>query len=131
MDWHSSQGNGIFRRSVGTNVTEYYLWHVQHGSPFSVLHHGKITVPLLLLPQDTDVIVWDVINESGLYRLRGHKDAVTQALFLKERNLLITRYPENTKEGPLHTHRGLTSPTPDTWDKGVQCLTFGSQLQPK
>ncbi|MEE6527253.1 hypothetical protein FKM82_028505, partial [Ascaphus truei] len=39
---------------------------------------------------DTVVIVWDVINESGLYRLKGHKDAVTQALFFKEKNLLIT-----------------------------------------
>jgi U3 small nucleolar RNA-associated protein 12 len=41
--------------------------------------------------QDTDVIVWDVINECGLYRLKGHKDAVTQALFLKDKNLLVTR----------------------------------------
>lgn len=42
--------------------------------------------------QDTDVIVWDVINECGLYRLKGHKDAITQVLFLKEKNLLVTRY---------------------------------------
>ncbi|KAM7318199.1 hypothetical protein ACRRTK_022936 [Alexandromys fortis] len=40
--------------------------------------------------KDTDVIIWDVINESGLYRLKGHKDAVTHALFLRERNLLVT-----------------------------------------
>uniref|UniRef100_A0A8C9T7M5 WD repeat domain 3 n=1 Tax=Scleropages formosus TaxID=113540 RepID=A0A8C9T7M5_SCLFO len=39
---------------------------------------------------DTDVIVWDLINECGLYRLKGHKDAVTQALFLKDKNLLVT-----------------------------------------
>lgn len=44
-----------------------------------------------LFLKDTDVIIWDVINESGLYRLKGHKDAVTQALFLRERNLLVTR----------------------------------------
>jgi len=41
--------------------------------------------------QDTDVIVWDIINECGLYRLKGHKDAVTQVLFLENKNLLITR----------------------------------------
>lgn len=54
----------------------------------------QMSVPwhLLCLFQDTDVIVWDVINESGLYRLRGHKDAVTQVLFLKEKNLLVTRW---------------------------------------
>lgn len=40
--------------------------------------------------QDTEVIVWDVINESGLYRLRGHKDVITQVLFSKEKNLLVT-----------------------------------------
>ncbi|KAJ1493201.1 WD40-repeat-containing domain protein [Baffinella frigidus] len=31
---------------------------------------------------DTDVIVWDVVAESGLYRLRGHKDAVTAVCFI-------------------------------------------------
>lgn len=37
------------------------------------------------------MIVWDIINECGLYRLKGHKDIVTQALFLKDKNLLVTR----------------------------------------
>lgn len=27
--------------------------------------------------KDTDVIVWDVVGEVGLYRLRGHKDQIT------------------------------------------------------
>jgi U3 small nucleolar RNA-associated protein 12 len=27
--------------------------------------------------KDTDVIVWDVVGEAGLYRLRGHTDQVT------------------------------------------------------
>ena len=27
--------------------------------------------------QDTDLILWDVVSEAGLYRLRGHKDQVT------------------------------------------------------
>lgn len=49
--------------------------------------HYKLS---FLLPQDTDVIVWDIINECGLYRLRGHKDVITQALFLKDKNLLVT-----------------------------------------
>lgn len=37
------------------------------------------------------MIVWDIINESGLYRLKGHKDAITEVLFLEDKNLLITR----------------------------------------
>jgi U3 small nucleolar RNA-associated protein 12 len=31
---------------------------------------------------DTDVVVWDVVAERGLCRLRGHKDAVTALRFL-------------------------------------------------
>ena len=26
---------------------------------------------------DTDLILWDVVGEAGLYRLKGHKDQVT------------------------------------------------------
>ncbi|KAJ2782603.1 beta transducin [Coemansia javaensis] len=32
--------------------------------------------------RDTDVIVWDVVGEVGLHRLRGHKDEVTGIAFL-------------------------------------------------
>ncbi|KPP62690.1 WD repeat-containing protein 3-like [Scleropages formosus] len=53
-------------------------------------HPGRDLTQPRLSPQDTDVIVWDLINECGLYRLKGHKDAVTQALFLKDKNLLVT-----------------------------------------
>jgi len=41
--------------------------------------------------QDTDVIVWDIVNESGLYRLKGHKGLITQAAFFKNRNILVSR----------------------------------------
>jgi len=32
--------------------------------------------------QDTDIIVWDMISEQGLFRLRGHRDGVTDLAFL-------------------------------------------------
>lgn len=47
---------------------------------------------VLFFLQDTDVIVWDVVSESGLFRLKGHKGEVTKVEFLKERNVLLTRY---------------------------------------
>lgn len=31
---------------------------------------------------DTDIVVWDAVAESGLYRLRGHRDGVTDVVFL-------------------------------------------------
>ena len=45
----------------------------------------------VVLFQDTDVIVWDIVSEAGLFRLRGHKGEVTQCRFLTCRNVLITR----------------------------------------
>jgi U3 small nucleolar RNA-associated protein 12 len=40
---------------------------------------------------DTMTIVWDVINECGLYKLRGHKAPVTRCRFLPGgRNVLVT-----------------------------------------
>ncbi|KAJ2343290.1 beta transducin, partial [Coemansia sp. RSA 2618] len=32
--------------------------------------------------RDTDVVVWDVVGEVGLYRLRGHKDEITGLAFV-------------------------------------------------
>lgn len=31
---------------------------------------------------DTDIVVWDTVAESGLYRLKGHRDGVTDVVFL-------------------------------------------------
>ena len=33
--------------------------------------------------KDTDIIVWDVIAQRGLFRLKGHKDEVTALQFLE------------------------------------------------
>ena len=35
--------------------------------------------------KDTNVVVWDVVAEAGLCRLRGHKDQVTDAVFVPSR----------------------------------------------
>ena len=40
--------------------------------------------------KDTDVVIWDVIAEAGQYRLRGHKDAVTDVAWLDGRGLLFS-----------------------------------------
>ncbi|XP_020626652.1 WD repeat-containing protein 3-like [Orbicella faveolata] len=43
-----------------------------------------------LVIQDTDVIVWDTVNEAGIYRLKGHKGLITQCSFMRSQNILIT-----------------------------------------
>lgn len=36
--------------------------------------------------RDTDVIVWDLVSQTGLFRLKGHKDAVTALRFIGARD---------------------------------------------
>ncbi|CAM9221880.1 unnamed protein product, partial [Choristocarpus tenellus] len=58
---------------------------------------------------DTDIVVWDTIAESGLYRLKGHRDGVTDVSFL----VIADRLPN-----------GLASCSKDTlvklWDLDTQ-----------
>jgi U3 small nucleolar RNA-associated protein 12 len=40
--------------------------------------------------KDTDVVVWDVVGEAGLCRLRGHRDQVTDVVFLARHKRLVS-----------------------------------------
>ncbi|GFR42436.1 hypothetical protein Agub_g3341 [Astrephomene gubernaculifera] len=62
--------------------------------------------------RDTDVIVWDVAGETGLYRLRGHKDQVTDVVFLPGQSKLVSA----SKDGSVRV-----------WDLDTQhcCQTLG------
>ena len=63
------------------------LWNLQSGTCEVTLsgHKGQVTALkysqqgglLASGARDTDIIVWDVAAEAGLYRLRGHQDQVT------------------------------------------------------
>lgn len=63
---------------------------------------------------DTDIVVWDAVAESGLYRLRGHRDGVTDVAFLEGRG----------EGGGCRLRNGLASCSKDTlvklWDLDTQ-----------
>lgn len=62
-----------------------------HSTAVTALHYGSGEGALLVSGgADSDVIVWDTVAETGLYRLKGHRDAVTGAWLLVRRNLLVT-----------------------------------------
>lgn len=44
-----------------------------------------------LAVQDTDLTVWDIVSEAGLFRLKGHTNEITMAMFFKGHNILVTR----------------------------------------
>ena len=55
--------------------------------------------------RDTDLIMWDVVGEAGLYRLRGHKDQVTD---LVSGTVLHTATPYFCTVLPHHTAVSIT-----------------------
>ena len=69
------------------NRLQIRLWNLESGVCDVTLsgHKGQVTALkynvqgglLASGAQDTDIIIWDVAAESGLYRLRGHQDQVT------------------------------------------------------
>lgn len=64
---------------------------------------------------DTDIVVWDAVAESGLYRLRGHRDGVTDVVFLEG---------QGGGGGGCKLRNGLASCSKDTlvklWDLDTQ-----------
>lgn len=62
------------------------IWDIEKGSCETTLngHRGSVTVLrynklgslLASGSKDCDIILWDVIGEAGLFRLRGHRDQV-------------------------------------------------------
>lgn len=52
-----------------------------HRSAITTLAFDDAGVRLASGSKDTDIIIWDLVAETGLYKLRGHKDQVT-ALYL-------------------------------------------------
>ncbi|KAH8815062.1 WD40-repeat-containing domain protein [Xylogone sp. PMI_703] len=56
-----------------------------HRSAVTILSFDQSGVRLASGSKDTDVIVWDLVAEVGLFRLRGHKDQITGLKFLHPR----------------------------------------------
>lgn len=54
-----------------------------HRSAITTLAFDKDGVRLASGGKDTDIIVWDLVAEVGLFKLRGHKDQITALQFLQ------------------------------------------------
>ncbi|OAP60348.1 hypothetical protein AYL99_05350 [Fonsecaea erecta] len=68
--------------------------------------------------KDTDIILWDLVAEVGLYRLRGHKDQITSLNFLT-----VGDTPDGL-DGDSVSHDSLLSTSKDAlikvWDLATQ-----------
>lgn len=57
-----------------------------HRSAITTLAFDKYGVRLASGAKDTDIIVWDLVSEVGMFKLRGHKDQITALQFLQPTN---------------------------------------------
>lgn len=54
-----------------------------HRSAITALSFDRQGVRLASGAKDTDLIVWDLVAETGLFKLRGHKDQITAVAFIQ------------------------------------------------
>lgn len=70
--------------------------------------------------EDGELVVWDVVSERGMVRLRGHKGKVTRVRFLQSRNVLVSSCRDTfIKLWDLETHhcfRTLAGHRAEVWD---------------
>ncbi len=48
-------------------------------------------VRLVTGSKDTDLVVWDLVGECGLFRLKGHKAPIAKVIFMNKKNVVISR----------------------------------------
>lgn len=57
-----------------------------HKSEVTALSFDKAGQLLVSGSNDTDLIVWDLITDSGLFKLRGHKNGITDVKFMESKD---------------------------------------------
>ncbi|EXJ58322.1 hypothetical protein A1O7_05747 [Cladophialophora yegresii CBS 114405] len=138
-EWHVEDNNAlvtVIHRSqtdpdifaVGYDDGKIRIWDARtatviitfngHRTAISQLTFDQSGVRLASGSKDTDVIVWDLVAEVGLYRLRGHKDQITSLNFLSAEDA------QDTTDETSTTHGFLLSTSKDAlikvWDLSTQ-----------
>ena len=113
-----AQVTALCRSPDGAHVAAGYfdgvvrVWSLQGGTAVAFSGHKKAVSSLaydatggLLASggRDTDVVVWDVVAEEGAARLKGHKDEVTDLVFLPGRRILSSSKDTHCKLWELGT----------------------------
>jgi U3 small nucleolar RNA-associated protein 12 len=74
-----------------TSTGESEVTFAGHKNDVNCLSFDEDSMRLVSGSKDTSIIVWDIVAESGLYKLHGHKGPVTGVKFMKsERNIIVS-----------------------------------------
>ena len=61
-----------------------------HKTSITSINFDSQGVRLVTGSKDTDLVVWDLVGECGLFRLKGHKSPIAKAVFMSKLNVLIS-----------------------------------------
>ncbi|SJX61232.1 related to DIP2-Dom34p-interacting protein [Sporisorium reilianum f. sp. reilianum] len=99
--------------AVGYEDGSIRLWSAETNSTAVTFNgHKKAVIALTFDAQglrvasaslDTDIILWDLVAETGLYRLRGHRDAVTAIAFVRTPSTLLQSNGASSSAAAVHT----------------------------
>ena len=98
-----------------------------HKSAVTQLAFDTAGVRLVSGSRDTDLILWDLVGEVGLFKLRGHKDEITSVNFLhseandsEERNDVIQKHGVNSSGQPGYILSTSKDALMKVWDLSSQ-----------
>eukprot|EP00301_Raphidiophrys_heterophryoidea_P025851 c876_g1_i1.p1 GENE.c876_g1_i1~~c876_g1_i1.p1 ORF type:complete len:258 (-),score=81.46 c876_g1_i1:12-713(-) len=94
-----------------------------HTSAISAMAFDMQDVLLVTGSHDTDIIVWDLVAESGLFRLCGHKDQVTDLQILDASRRIISSSKDKLVKiwdmDTQHCIHTVSAHTEEVWGCGV------------
>ena len=73
-----------------------------HKSAVTVVAFDTAGLRIASGARDTDIIVWDLVGEVGLFKFRGHKDQLTGLQFLD----VQSKWTEDLSNGDNKINRG-------------------------
>lgn len=78
--------------NIEAQSIQSYLTFNGHKASITSIAFDNDSARMVSGSKDNEIVLWDLIGESGLFRLKGHKAPITKVIFVPKRNILISRY---------------------------------------
>lgn len=78
--------------NIEAQSIQSYLTFNGHKASISSITFDADGIRMVSGSKDTELVIWDLVGECGLFRLKGHKAPITKSIFISKRNILISRY---------------------------------------
>lgn len=112
--------NGVIR-IFDVNSSELRVTLSGHSTGVNCLSFDDEGMKLASGGKDTEIVVWDVVSECGLFRLKGHKHVITQVKFLPSNPSILVSSSRDTfvkfwDLSTQHCFKTLTGHRSEVWN---------------